>query len=72
MNELLSLNPVVNSNDLLNMDIKKKKKKSLPLKRASPISLDNIITLAIHCSYLLSRFYFSFRPLSESLHLGFV
>lgn len=25
MNELLSLNPVVNSNDLLNMDIKKKK-----------------------------------------------
>lgn len=71
MNELLSLNPVVNSNDLLNMDIKKKKK-SLPLKRASPISLDNIITLAIHCSYLLSRFYFSFRPLSESLHLGFV
>lgn len=71
MNELLSLNPVVNSNGLLNMDIKKKKK-SLPLKRASPISLDNIITLAIHCSYLLSRFYFSFRPLSESLHLGFV
>lgn len=28
MNELLSLNPVVNSNDLLNMDIKKKKKRA--------------------------------------------
>lgn len=29
MNELLSLNPVVNSNGLLNMDIKKKKRASL-------------------------------------------
>lgn len=69
MNELLSLNPVVNSNDCSTWT---EKKRSLSLKRASPISLDNIITQAIHCSYLLSRFYFSFRPLSESLHLGFV
>lgn len=48
MNELLSLNPVVNSNDCSTWT---EKKRSLSLKRASPISLDNIITQAIHCSY---------------------
>lgn len=68
MNELLSFNPVVNTSDCSTWA----KKKKLPLKHLLLPSLQSIPPPWQAITLFQPRHYCSFRPLSKSLHLGFV